>query len=586
MSNSNDHPPHNSTDLQSELIQTLYEAAVNPQSYDQLVELWGRHLEQALGDDLHSSELPTTNLKAPISREVSQHLMRAFDILDRLGRSTEAAPELPSGRAEIHLSRSGEILWCSPLAAHSLGAVVGERVFNLAMSAESQPRLQRYLTHFATQPDTSSGDAIFVFFTRDENHPYPLLPDPVLSHEGKLVLRGLYHQWSDAHDKILKQMFALTDAELRVARDLLTGASLRDIAEATGRSVDTLRTQLKAIRRKTYTANQQQLIRIMTGLEALIQDEALSPAAQDPLKSMILPDGRRLCYKLYGPEQGFPCLYVHNMLNGPNFPRAVLQRLSELNLRLICPYRPGFGSSDPDPQVLRNASLSPDSCSKDLQALLDHLGQKQVIAIGYMSGAVFAFNFAQTHPELVRGVFNISGAVPMTSLGQIRSMNARQRVMALTARFAPRIFPTLLRAGIAQIDSGGIPAFLDALYTPGSPDRKIAEHPGNRELLFQGFRDVVAQGHMSFAIDSHHVVRDWSRWSRGLRQPVTLIHGGKDPVVSVESAQDFAETNNFDLHLFEEAGQLVLWQHPERVLRSLHDLARTTMRESSPLIPA
>lgn len=561
-------------ETKSDLIQALYEAAVNPQVYDQLVELWGRHLEHCLGSDLHSSELPQSGPDAAVSPEISQHLMRAFDILDRLGRSDDiSAAPYETGRAELHLSRSGRISWCSPLAANALGVSAGDMVFNLPMSVESQPRLHRYLKRCADLKSPPDKDVIFVFFTADDNHPYPMLPDPETSSADHLVLRGLYHQWSAAHDKILQQMFGLTDAELRVSRDLLTGASLRDIAEATGRSVDTLRTQLKSVRRKTYTSNQQQLVRIMTGLEALIQDGNAQHRATDRLQDFILPDGRKLCYRLLGPSDGLPCLYVHNMLNGPNFPPEILRLLNELGLHLICPYRAGFGASDPDPRVQKKASQAPDLTSADMQALLAHLGQRQVMVMGYMSGAVFAFNMAQKYPDLVRGVFNISGAVPMTHLGQIRSMNARQRVMALTARFAPRVFPTLLRAGIAQIDSGGIPAFLDALYTPDSPDRAIAELQGNRELLFRGFRDVVAQGHMGFATDSYHVVRDWSRYCMGLTQPVMLVHGAKDPVVSITSAEQFAKSRGYRLLVKDKAGQLVLWQYPRETLQALQAMA-------------
>lgn len=569
---------------QAELIQALYEVTVNPQIYDRLVDLWGRHLEQCLGAELQGAAPSHADSAAKVSDEISQHLLRAFDILDRLGRSESAACEPASGRAELHLSPSGRILWCSDLAAQTLGAKTQDSVHDLQMSVESQPRLRRMLDR-----RHCDAEAVFVFFTAAEGHPYPLMVKPAAQDDGKLVLQGMYHQWSAAHDQVLQQMFGLTDAELRLSRELLAGASLRDIAETTGRSVDTLRTQLKSVRRKTYTSTQQQLIRIMTGLETLIREDSnpgVSPPTQDRMHSLPLPDGRQMQYRLFGPAQGLPCLYLHNMLNGANFPPQVLAQLETLNLRLICPYRPGFGGSDADPRALRDPAMAPAGSSADLRALLQHLGHARVVVLGYMSGAVFAFHLAQSFPDLVRGVFNISGAVPLRRLGQIRSMSRRQRVMALTARFAPRVFPTLLRAGIAQIDSGGSKAFLDALFQHGTPDRAVAEQAGHQEILFKGFREVVAQGHQSFAIDSHHVVRDWSGFCQDLRQPVRLVHGAADPVVSLDSVRDFASAQGYDLQVHDNAGQLVLWQEPKAVLHSLRALAMTTLRETSPQIGA
>ncbi|MEP2718890.1 alpha/beta hydrolase [Pseudophaeobacter sp.] len=559
---------------QTSLIQTIYEVAVDPHVYDRLVDLWGQHLLATLGDNPLQEEGTT----GP-SSEIAEHLLRSFEILDRLGRQEQPSPTPTQERAEIRISRRGEIISCSPLASEVLGAHPGDALLDLAVSAETATRLSQEISG----KETGYPGEVFVFFAKGDKHPYPMVRelsgDTDGSGAGGFVLAGLHNRWTEAHDQILRQMFGLTAAETRVARELLTGANLRDIAETTGRSVDTLRTQLKAIRRKTYTANQQQLVRIMTGLEALIKTG--SPETQNAAGSehvFILQDGRKMAYRIFGPERGTACLFIHNMLNGPNFPPEVIQEMQNLGLRFICPVRPGFGTSDMDPVSKKTPAEAPDRFCADMLPFLEHLGCSKLLAIGHMSGALFAFRLAQLHPELVQGVFNISGAVPITEMAQIRAMHYRQQVMAMTARFTPRMLPTLLRAGIAQIDAGGVEGFLNALYRPGTPDRALAERPEHRDTLFKGFRQIVQQGHWSFAIDSHHVVRDWSDFCSNLTQPVTLVYGEADPVVTPVSVQKFATRMGFNSHCYSGVGQLVLYQEPTDVLQRIASMARANFR--------
>jgi DNA-binding CsgD family transcriptional regulator len=67
----------------------------------------------------------------------------------------------------------------------------------------------------------------------------------------------------------LRQLYALTGAEARVMQSILVGETLDRIADRTGVTKETLRTQLKAIFLKTSTASQTELVRLgLRGLAA------------------------------------------------------------------------------------------------------------------------------------------------------------------------------------------------------------------------------------------------------------------------------------------------------------------------------
>ncbi|SFL01568.1 Pimeloyl-ACP methyl ester carboxylesterase [Shimia haliotis] len=549
------------------LIQTIYEVAVDPDAFDRLVALWGDYLQETIAP----APMLDHSSPAQISLEVSSHLMRSFEILDRLGRTDIEKTDAPGPQIsppEIVVTREGKILSCSHRAKITLLAQIDDSLFGLDMTPESRQRLQIDLAARG-EPESS---AVYVFFDRTDGHPLPMALEA--HQEGQFLLRGLHGAWSEVHDRMLRQMFGLTDAETRLARELLTGVGLKDIAEATGRSIDTLRTQLKAIRRKTYTANQQQLVRIMTGLEALVRDRPeMAQTCPSEHGVLHLRDGRRLAYRCFGPEDGKPCLFIHNMLSGPATLVPIVPFLQTLGLRLICPLRPGFGDSDLDQVCLADPAQAPTRFAEDAVHLLDHLGLGRVVCVGYMSGAVYAFRLAQCSPGRIAAVFTVSGAVPMSQFAQILSMNTRQKIVAMTARFAPGMLPPILRAGIAQIDAGGIDAFIDALHPEESADRAQARSPQHREFLHEGYRQAVTQGHFGFVIDSHHVVRDWSDVCVLGGQPVRMMHGSDDPAVSATSAARFAKDHGFGYREFPKCGQLVLFARTEEILTELAALA-------------
>lgn len=61
----------------------------------------------------------------------------------------------------------------------------------------------------------------------------------------------------------LRAVFNLTSAESRLAQSLANGLSVEDTAHATGASVHTLRSQLKAIFRKTEVTRQAELVAVL-----------------------------------------------------------------------------------------------------------------------------------------------------------------------------------------------------------------------------------------------------------------------------------------------------------------------------------
>ncbi len=69
--------------------------------------------------------------------------------------------------------------------------------------------------------------------------------------------------------KHLAELFGLTDAEARLAADLLAGLSRREIAEQRGRGLSTVRTQLARLMTKTDVGRQSELMRLLASVPRL-----------------------------------------------------------------------------------------------------------------------------------------------------------------------------------------------------------------------------------------------------------------------------------------------------------------------------
>jgi DNA-binding CsgD family transcriptional regulator len=76
---------------------------------------------------------------------------------------------------------------------------------------------------------------------------------------------------------LLQQVFGLTKGEARIASRIVCGETLQQIAGSSGVSVGTVRTQAKALFTKTGTHRQAELVRLLTRLAMISEDDRQDP---------------------------------------------------------------------------------------------------------------------------------------------------------------------------------------------------------------------------------------------------------------------------------------------------------------------
>lgn len=547
-----------------DLVEQLYAVTVDPDRYDDLMAVWGRHI-QAFAEA--QSDAPGALV---YSSEVERHFARALAILERIGRPETDDPEalvLADPRPALLVQRDGRVAVANDAAAAQLGAKAGAALSDIAFDSDALPALTKALGRLAASPDgaivcvagahaAGDGRRIVLGLTKaDSGSRSPLM--------GKLIAIDV--GWDPEAARQIAGAFGLSPAETEIAHAYVAGTSLADLASSRRRSLATVRTQAKSLLRKLGLHSQLELIRLFAGYSMLRGPgaPAIAHAAGFRTATLALPGGRSLHYGELGAADGRPVILLHGMLTGIRMTDAAQAAFAGRGLRVIAPWRPGFAASTPDPGPVATA---PQRFAADIAALMDRLDLGPCPLIGHMSGSIFAFAAAAALPRRITALMNVSGVVPLKSVRQIAFMTPRQRIVAYTAKFAPRIFPAIVRAGIAQMDHGGMARFIEALYRNAPADLRVTQDPEVFSIMDEAYRETVAQGSRGFEIDGLLSTKDWTAAGEACPMPVTLLHGAHDPAVHISTVRAFAARHPaIRLHEFPDRGHLLMHTDPAAI---------------------
>lgn len=551
------------------LLDEIYKTALMPDRYDALMQSWGARIEAAVFalDQSDDTLRRTPTLDASVAYlNTSMAVLKALDAMNARFDPDEAR----GARLRLVMNLAGRVVWFNGHAQAVFNLSRLSRLAQLGLCPQNEQRLAELLKQLDAPGPQRVPPVVLRLAGRSEEHCRYLIARQIDQPDGdRLVLiEEMDSGWTPMLAHMLQASFSLTARELEIVEALSAGQTLAELSAMTGRQVSTLRTQLKSILRKTSTRSQAQLVRLVLSMASHAGAPPAAPEGLDHhVEYFTLPDGRSLPFSTFGPATGRPVLFIHGMLDGYSFLQDFDALLARAQLRIIAPERQGFGRA----RLASSAEEAPARFVADICTLLDSMEIADLPVVGHMSGAVYAFAMAAYAPQRVQAVINVAGGVPIMSLQQFRHMSARQRTVAFTARFAPAALPLVLHAGIRQIASGGVEAFVRSLYEGTVHDSLAFMDPGIRTRIIEGVRFATAQGYKGFEIDSFHVVRDWSEMIDASLCPVILIHGAHDPVVSVASVENLAarlgprcQTVISPLH-----GQTILYVQPACLIDTL-----------------
>ncbi|MBS0335008.1 MAG: alpha/beta fold hydrolase [Proteobacteria bacterium] len=377
----------------------------------------------------------------------------------------------------------------------------------------------------------------------------------------------------------LRQSFGLTPAEIRLTEQMRGGASIADVAEALGVSINTARNQLRGVFDKMGLKRQSDLVRALSQLAALsgafpldgpsgpspyvASGDAVNTAP--PIQHFDLPDGRRLAWRDYGARDGRPVLIVHQGLGGSLYPRGTDALARDLGLRLIVPARPGVSSSDPRPDY------SYDGVAEDMAALLDELGVEEFQIGCVLDGAPYALAMAAAQGDRVTRLMLCNPRPPgwRTSVNRDLAHPLLQfrRRLAANPYLAEILYPMMRRRltprGIERFIRAGAAAPADAAYLEAHPDFITY----SIEYVTDGFIPSARGMIDSTRCAARAAPMDLDR----IRPSITLWLGAEDPMLTEEEARAWLGPKLGAVRLFPKAGNFLAYQAWPEMLAWLAD---------------
>lgn len=559
--------------LTDEVIDRLYEVAVDPMRYEALLDRWEQMIRPQRAA-ANTSAQPALGLK-----QFTGHFQRADQVLDRVladpaVTGAEAMLSRIDRAAAFVVDRALTVTDVNTAAASVLGITKGARVSDIALGEGEAGFLaaQIYRMFSANSGDTAvvrsrsaRADRLIVLHLRLVRH----------ATEAAFVIAVTSEMgWPKGFTDLLKGAFDLTPAEADVMRALAEGQAITQIADARGRSVETIRAQLKALMHKTETRSQSELVRLtLSTMEmAHFSDEATRDLPQTstgfdtleprPFQSMTLPDGRRMDYLILGDPQGVPVLFWPLDYGLIRWPATAEVEAKRRGMKIIVPVRAGYGASHPIPKGTPYFV----QLVEDHARLLDHLAVTQAPMLTLGGDSIKAIAFHAAYPERVSAIICAGGVLPMTRSEQYERMDKWHRFILAGARYTPHLLPFMVKAGFALARRLGKRGFVHAVYGKSQADVATFEIPEVFEAMVCGSEVSLSDTHSAHDAFAREVIAhettDWTDEVAALKTgvPVHFLNGLQDPQVPPGTLADFQRDHPWiDFRVYPDAGQLLFF---------------------------
>lgn len=227
-------------------------------------------------------------------------------------------------------------------------------------------------------------------------------------------------------------------------------------------------------------------------------------------ETIVLQNGKRLSYQVYGKEDGYPILSFHG-LAGTVESDGLDEQLAGTNLRVITTARPGYGESDFF--LMENIAQWPEL----LQPLLKELRIGDFDVAGISAGTPYAYAVAAAFPGRVRHVFINKGLAAVH----------KPEILAMYPEEVKKELEVYLRGDLEEIAE--------------QLQRTYLEHLTEEHRKLPYIRDSIVVGCMGMAACGKLEFMDWGFDLETVMQPVYLFHCRDDAEVPFAMAEKTME---------------------------------------------
>jgi len=572
----------------NQAIDRLYDVALDPERYEALLDVW----ESAVSPLRAQADFTAPRLMD--DPMIAAHFDRASEFLDRVDLASQ--PDdiqdilAPFGSlAAFVLDRKMVVKAANTAATLHLSLYQDSKLSDLAVNEEDIEAVGRIVRSLLK--DTEQDTAVLRARALKKGHFIVLRFQRCQSSNGEPLVLAASSEVGlpEGFDDILRRAFNLTSAEADVIQSLVECCSVKDIAVQRGRSVDTVRAQIKSILSKTETHSQVELVRLtlsvmnMTNLtlntivEPRLISEGYATLEARDFQSITTPDGRRLDYLVLGDPNGAPILFLPLDYGLIRWPASAEAEAAKRGWRVIVPVRAGYGRSD---ALEKRGNLDKAIVADTMQILrTEKVKCCPIVSMG--SDSYYGVQLARMYPDRFSALIACAGVLPMTRREQFERMEKWHRFILAGAKYTPHLLPFMVKAGFLLARKIGKRGFVHAVYGSSPGDVDTFENPEVFEAMVTGSEVALSETHSAHDSFSRMLLgRQNTDWSADVDElkgqiPVIFINGTDDPQVPYDTLQDFKRDFDWiEYRTYEDAGQLIFFRHWPAVLELLAPLLK------------
>jgi pimeloyl-ACP methyl ester carboxylesterase len=227
----------------------------------------------------------------------------------------------------------------------------------------------------------------------------------------------------------------------------------------------------------------------------------------------------RLAYTEYGAPGGMPALFIHGCLGSRLSAAPFHEGALEQSVRLIALDKPGFGRSDPQPD------LTLPEWAELIGAFVVHLGVDSVSIVASSGGAPYGLSCARHIPEVVRSLLMINPIVdPAAPVAG--GVNGANRAPAhFIIRRCPELILGCLRLAKALFSSNP-GAFIRIIHRREMP--YLSREPHIRQNREKTIQEAVRQGCGGLLRELQTYANPWGIELAEIARPVIIVQGDRD----------------------------------------------------------
>jgi len=386
---------------------------------------------------------------------------------------------------------------------------------------------------------------------------------------------------------LLRDIYQLTPAEIRLSQLLAGGHSLTEIAKQLGIRPNTARNHLKSIFSKTGSHRQSELVSLILSMSpALDIPERKSAATQDDKESVglqqsmfrseiALQDGRRLFYLELGDPLGLPIIYQHDIVAWDWWTLVDKEVFTSLGIRFIVPFRPGFRGSDFHERV------SLGDWANDTKVLLETLGIEQFYLWGFSSGGAYALAIAHSLSQRCLGLALVSSIAPIEKMSDFHG--AKPSITPLImgfAKYSSGLYRNFFKAVLKTATKNSQRYISNYISQWSDYDRELLDRPKIIHSIDSCFVDTVTSDSSGLASESVVITKPWNFVLEDITTPTVIWQGQDDRAVSTTLANKLLEIPVHKHYLVDNCGHLHIIDHWQAILLSLLASSEDTAEQS------